>query len=75
MDVTVSDVIGTAHTNAALSISKLNTLRSVELPRWKIMAGLEEIEHLLAKAMSDVLLAQHMLSSDWVNTTYVGAKR
>jgi len=76
MDVTVSDVIGTAHSNSAFATAKLETLTrpNLDMPNYRMRAGLSEIEHLLAKALSDVLLAQHMLSEDWEDTTYVGRK-
>jgi hypothetical protein len=83
LEIVARDVVGTAHSNATVAADKLQELlgRSSSA-RYSVMApsffrevaadDLRAIEHLLAKAISDVMLAQHMLSNDWEPTLYLG---
>lgn len=69
MDITIRDVVGTAHSNAQMGANRLKGLLDYGN---NSIAQLEVIEAHLAKALSDVMLARHMTSDDWSDTTYVG---
>ena len=69
MDVTTIDVLGTAHSNSYVATSFL----SLSLTREPDIQELERARDLLVKALSDTMMAIHMLSPDWLDTTYVGA--
>jgi hypothetical protein len=69
LDVTIRDVVGTAHINAAVAADRLRGL--IDYGN-NSPAKLRDIEEHLVKAISDVALARHMSSDDWTETTYVG---
>jgi hypothetical protein len=73
MDIVARDVVGTAHVNARAASSFLETTLRHSKDVDRIRAELEKAGQLLVKALGDVELAHHMISSDWGEpTTYVG---
>lgn len=72
MDIVARDVVGTAQANAGAAGMFLQTTLRHSKDVDRIQAELDRAAELLTKAISDVMLAKHMLSSDWVDNTYVG---
>lgn len=73
--VNARDVVGTGRANALVAVGKLDTLLSgvgEHMSDSRRLSGLKEIADLITEAASDILLAQHMMSGDWSDTTYVG---
>jgi hypothetical protein len=69
MDITIRDVVGTAHVNAKVATDQLKGLLDYGN---NSPVSLKEAQELLAKSLSDVMLARHMTEQTWEDTTYVG---
>jgi hypothetical protein len=69
MDITIRDVVGTAHVNAKVATDQLKGLLDYGN---NSPATLKDIQELLSKALSDVMLARHMTEQTWCDTTYTG---
>lgn len=76
IEITARDVVGTAASNAHVATRKLESLLNKnynpEAALISLVDSLSEVANSLAKALSDVKFAQHILDPTWTDTTYVG---
>lgn len=69
LEIHIRDVVGTAHVSANVATWRLN---DILLEDWTpVRSQLDIIKQELCKALSDVMLVEHMLAHDWTDATYI----
>jgi hypothetical protein len=73
VDIVAKDVMGTAHVNAAVAATKMDSWLRSDVDIRPTMSELDRVIFLMNKSLGDLMLVHHMLSDDWGEpTTYVG---